>query len=90
MKQEIKTSKDLAKLEGAFKHILNDIWCTYSFERGRRAFNNLIWAVEDPYRSNIYTEIGHIDLGHGINQARAAVKWEMNKYLDYLREKLDV
>ena len=36
------------------------------------------------FRQNISLEIYHVESGHGINQARLAVKTEMEKYIEYL------
>jgi len=41
-------------------------------------------TIPNPFRQNISLEIYHVELGHGIDQARLAVKNEMEKYIEYL------
>jgi hypothetical protein len=67
-----------------FDFILNNIWCTYSFEKGKNKWLGIKSMIPEPYKSKIDTEIYHVEAGHGINQARLAVKDEMQKYIDYL------
>ena len=40
--------------------------------------------IPEPYRFKINIEISHVELRHGIDQARLAVKSEMEKYIEYL------
>jgi len=70
-----------------FDAILDNIWCTFTFERGLSRWTRVMKDVEQPYARNISIEIGHVDIGHGIANARLAVKDEMEKYLLYLINK---
>jgi uncharacterized protein YdcH (DUF465 family) len=73
-----------------FDEILNDVWCTYSLKNGYKRWREVKSKIEQPLRNIIETEIQHILLGHGIEQARLAAKDEMYKYLKHLRGKYNV
>lgn len=72
------------KIANDFDYILNNIWCIYSFDKGKKKWREIASEIPEPYRQNIFIEICHVELGHGIDQARMAVKSEMEKCLDYL------
>ncbi len=82
-KNQLRNISEVYKIAFEFDKILNDIWCVYSFNKGHSRWRMISRNIEEPYRSQIDIEIGHVKLGHGINQARAAVKDEMEKYIDF-------
>lgn len=90
MNQFNKYSEQLKKIGKAreisyvFDYILNNIWCTYSFYEGKMQWKDIEAEIPEPFRSHIALEISHVELGYGIQQARLAVKDEMEKYIDYL------
>lgn len=67
-----------------FDSILDKIWCKFTFERGLFQWHRVMKKVEQPFARQISVEIGHVDLGHDVVNARLAVKEEMEKYLEYL------
>ena len=70
-----------------FDFILNNIWSTYSFEKGKSMWRSVESLIDSPYRDKILIEINHVELGHGREQSLMAVKSEMKKYLEYLLQK---
>jgi hypothetical protein len=74
-----RTKKDLSS-------ILNNIWCTYSFEKGYKQWKEIGHSIPEPFRSAIRIELGHVAMGHGIIQARLSVRDEMQKYIDFLED----
>lgn len=76
--------KNILKIIKELDNILDDIWCTYSFEKGRKRWREIAKNIPSPFISKIDTEIGHVYCGHGIIQARLAVKSEMSAYIEYL------
>lgn len=77
-------NKNVLKRIKELDNILDDIWCTYSFEKGKRQWNNIIEDIPYPFRERIDIEIYHVSSGNGIIQSRLAVKDEMSKYIEYL------
>ncbi len=86
-KEQLKNTSEVWKLANDFDYILNNIWCTYSFEKGNKRWKEISLQIPETYRFKINVEMNHVWLGHGVNQARLAVKDEMEKYLDYLISK---
>lgn len=85
--EQLKKDKDIYSIALELDNMLNQMWCKYSFESGYKLWRDISKWVEDPYRSNIRTEIGHITLGHGLKQARLALKSEIEKYIVFLINK---
>jgi len=80
----ISKSSNLYQTAINLNQILNNIFCTYSFPKGKTKWREISSTIPEPFRRKIYTEISHVELGHGIDQARLAVKDEMEKYIEYL------
>lgn len=76
-KQAINVAKD-------FDFILNNLWCTYSESKGKKRWNEISKDIPSEFYRKILTEIGHVESGHGREQALMAVKSEMVNYLRYL------
>lgn len=72
-----------------FDYILDNIWCTYSFKKGRRRWNKIVLNIHNEYAKRIIIEMQHVLIGHGVEQAKLAVKDEMEKYIEYLLDKED-
>lgn len=70
-----------------FDSILDNIWCKLTFERGLFQWYRVMKKVEQPFARQISVEIGHVDSGYDVVNARLAVKDEMEKYLLYLIER---
>ena len=83
---DFKTSKHAKMLANDFDYILNNIWCTRSFNKGYKRWNEISKNIPSPYSFRINVEISHVDLGHGIQQARMAVKSEMEDFLKFTIE----
>jgi len=66
--------------------ILNNIFCTYSFPKGKTKWREISSTIPNPFRQNISIEIYHVESGHGIDQARSSAKSEMEKYIEYLHQ----
>ena len=81
---QFKEYEEKLKIANDFDYILNNIWCTYSFHKGKKRWREVARYIPESFRCKISIEMGHVWLGHGIDQARLAVKNEMKKYLDYL------
>jgi len=81
---QLKSISNLYSIAQDFDYILNNIFCTYSFPKGKTKWREISLTIPEPFRRKIYTEIYHVELGHGIDQARLAVKDEMEKYMKYL------
>jgi hypothetical protein len=84
-KNQLNNISETWTIANDFDYILNNIWCTYSFEKGYSRWRKIGSQIPEPYRSKIGIEINHVRLGHGIDQARLAVKNEMEKYIDTLK-----
>lgn len=82
--RQLKKCSRVWEVANDFDYILNNIWCTYSFEKGRDRWKEIRSNIPDPYKFRIDIEIDHVWLGHGISQARLAVKHRMEEYLIYL------
>ena len=91
-KEQLKKCSETWSIANDFDYILNNIWCTYSFEKGEKKWREIKSKIPEQFRLNIDIEMGHVMLGHGIHQARQAVKSEMEKYIDYLlvANKIDI
>ena len=82
---QCKKNTAIKELISDFDYILDNIWCTYSFEKGRRRWNEVGLHIAPAYAMSITREIEHVWLGHGMDQAiRLAVKHEMEKYIEHL------
>lgn len=81
---QLKGISEAWSIANDFDYILNNIWCTYTFEKGKKRWREIQSQIPEPYRFRIDIEMDHVWLEHGIDQARLAVKSEMEKYLDYL------
>ena len=85
--EQLKDISEAWKIANDFDYILNNIWCVRSFHKGKGRWMDIIKIIPQPFKTSINVEMEHVYLGHGIEQARAAVKSEMNKYIEYLLEK---
>ena len=83
-KSQLKTTSNVYSIAQSFNFILNNIFCTYSFNKGKTKYKQISSTIPNPFRQNISLEIYHVESGHGIDQARLAVKSEMEKYIEYL------
>ena len=83
-KSQLKSISNVYSIAQDFDYILNNIFCTYSFNKGKSKWREISSQIPKPFRQNISTEIYHVESGHGIDQARLAVKSEMEKYIEYL------
>ncbi|HBY20962.1 MAG TPA: hypothetical protein DEG71_08130 [Clostridiales bacterium] len=82
-KSQLKSISNLHKIANDFDYILNNIFCTYSFNKGKTKWREISSTIPKPFRqNNISLEIYHVESGHGIDQARLAVKSEMEKYIE--------
>jgi len=79
--KQLKKCSHAWKIANDFDYILNNIWCTYSFAKGKIRWREISPTIPDEFNKKIFTELCHVELGHGIEQARMAVKSEMEKYL---------
>ena len=80
----ISKSSNLYTTALSFNQIINNIFCTYSFPKGKTKWREISSTIPEPFRRKISTEISHVESGHGIDQARLAVKSEMEKYIEYM------
>ena len=83
-KSQLKSISNVYKIANDFDYILNNIFCTYSFPKGKTKWREICSTIPNPFRQNISIEIYHVESSHGIDQARLAVKSEMEKYIEYL------
>jgi len=83
-KSQLSSISNLYTTALSFNQILNNIFCTYSFPKGKTKWKEISSTIPEPFRKKISTEIYHVESGHGIDQARLAVKSEMEKYIEYL------
>jgi len=82
-KSQLKSISNTYKIATSLNQILNNIFCTHSFHKGKTKWRETSSTIPNPFRQNISLEIYHIESGHGIDQARLAVKSEMEKYIEY-------
>lgn len=71
-------NKELIKLLDRF---VNKAWCTYSEQTARSLWKQIAPYIPVPYQHNIQIEWEHVKLGHGIEQARMALKEEVDKFI---------
>jgi len=83
-KSQLKSISNLYTTALSFNYILNNIFCTYSFPKGKTKWREISSTIPESIRRKISTEIYHVESGHGIDQARLAVKSEMEKYIEYM------
>jgi len=83
-KSQLKPLSNVYSTALSFNCILNNIFCTYSFPKGKTKWREISSTIPDEFRKKIYIEIYHVESGYGIDQARLAVKSEMEKYIQYL------
>ena len=83
-KSQLKSLSNVYFIAQDFDYILNNIFCTYSFNKGKTKWREINSTIPNQFRQNISLEIYHVESGHGIDQARLAVKSEMEKYIEYL------
>ena len=79
-----KNNKQVLAIAKDFDYILNNLWSTYSEEKGIRRWREISNIIPKEFQRSISIEIGHVQIGHGRNQALLAVKDEMISYLLYL------
>jgi len=82
--EQLKKCSRAWQIANEFDFILNNIWCTYSFEKGNKKWREIGKDIPSPFYEKICIEMGHVELGHGREQALMAVKSEMSKYIDFL------
>jgi hypothetical protein len=85
--EQLKKDKDIYAVVEQFDEMLNSMWCIYSFESGYTIWRELSRFIDEPFRGSISTEVHHVKSGHGIKQARLALKSEVEKYVIHLIEK---
>ena len=83
-KEQIKHNRRIADIVNDFDYILNNMWCSYSFGKGYKRWKEISNKIDIYYRNKISTEIGHVDIGHGKQQALIALREEMINYIDHL------
>ena len=83
-KEYTKKDTEIKSIVSDFDYILNNMWCTYSFAKGKSRWLVVGKKVAYPYNMKISTEIGHVENGHGKEQALMALRTEMTKYIDSL------
>jgi len=83
-KSQLKSTSNIYSIAQDLNQILNNIFCTYSFHKGKNKWREINSTIPNTFRQNISTEIYHVESGHGISQARLVVKSEMEKYIEYL------
>ena len=83
-KSQLKSISNLYSTALSFNYIINNIFCTYSFHKGKTKYKQISSTIPNQFRQNISLEIYHVESVHGIDQARLAVKSEMEKYIEYL------
>lgn len=81
---DFKGNKQALKVAKDFDYIVNNLWSTYSEAKGIRRWREIGKGIPSEFHRNILTEIGHVECGHGREQALMAVKTEMVKYLRFL------
>ena len=60
------------------------MWCTHSFKKGFSQWLQIKNKIPKPYVDLIAIEISHVMCGHGIEQARLALKDEIEKFIIFL------
>ncbi len=70
-------NKELIKKLDMF---LNKAWCIHSLQSARALYREIIPFIPEPYNRSISTEWGHVQMGHGIEQARLALKDEIELF----------
>lgn len=83
-KNEISKKSNIWTVINDFDYILNSIWSVYSFEKGKSKWLSIQSEIDPDYSRKINIEIGHVEIGHGKEQALMSVKDEMEKYIEYL------
>jgi len=83
-KSQLKSISNVYSIVSDLNQTLNNIFCTYSFNKGKTKWREISSQIPKPFRQNISLEIYHVESGHGIDQARLAVKDEMEKYVEWL------
>jgi hypothetical protein len=73
---------DKDKLKKLLNQFLNKAWCTYSEQSARKLWKEIAPHIPYQYAIHIQTEWEHVKLGHGIDQARMALKTEINKFIE--------
>jgi hypothetical protein len=73
---------DKEKLIRLLNQFLNKAWCTYSEQSARKLLKQVAPHIPSEYLRRIETEWQHVTLGHGIDQARMALKTEVNKFIE--------
>jgi hypothetical protein len=60
---------------------VNKAWCTYTEQEAGSLWRELSSLISQPYNQKISTEWGHVQLGYGIEQARLALKDEVDNFI---------
>ena len=81
---DFKNNKVALSVAKDFDYILNNIWSTYSEPKGISRWREIRGDIPNGFQRKIATEIGHVEIGHGREQALMATKSEMEEYLYYL------
>jgi hypothetical protein len=82
--EHIKKNDELKKIVNDFDYILNNMWCTHSFEKGMSRWKIVGKKINNPYYQKIQIEVGHVELSHGREQSLMALKAEITNYIESL------
>ena len=80
--KNVKINKDKLKFVDDFEYIINNAFCTYSFNKAYNRWIEMKHTIPDPYEFKIGIEMNHIYCGHGIWQAREELKDQIVKFLE--------
>lgn len=81
---DFKNNKNALSIAKDFDYILNNLWSTYSEQKGLKSWREIRGEIPNEYQRKIAIEIGHVEIGHGREQALMATKSEMEEYLKHL------
>lgn len=76
------TNKELIEMLNRF---INKAWCTYSEQTAREILRDVSPYIPKEYLIPIQAEWGHVQMGHGIEQARRALKDEVNNFISTIK-----
>lgn len=81
---DFKGNKQIIEIAKDFDYVLNNLWSTHSQNKGISRWRLIGKSIPSVFYQRIATEIAHVELGHGREQALMAVKSEMVKYLQHM------
>jgi len=73
--------KGVNETEFLLNRFVQKAWCSYSEQIAENIWKEVSGRIPEPYKTKIAIEWGHVQMGHGRQQALSALKEEVDKFI---------